>query len=106
MRDTETIESEVAALTKTEFMMGHRGITQLDLNYYKTDLQELAETYVNAIPNLTISESECLNLADRRSDEVVRELDRPDARLRTLAWMLEQYHTGEFADSDNPVEDT
>ena len=106
MRQTRTTESMVAALTKIEFMIGHKGITALDRNYYKTNPQELAETYVNAIPNLTIGGSERPNLADRRSDEAVLELDRPDARLRTLAWMLEQYHTGEFADSDNPVEDT
>ena len=50
-------------------MIGHKGLLKLDPNYYKTDPQELAYTYVNAVPNLTISESERLRLAGRRNDE-------------------------------------
>ena len=49
-------------------MIGHKGLLKLDPNYYKTDPQELAYTYVNAVPNLTISESERLRLAGRRND--------------------------------------
>ena len=39
-------------------MIGHKGLLKIDPNYYKTNLQELAYTYVNAVPDLTIGESE------------------------------------------------
>ena len=68
LKNTPTRESSSAVLTKVEFMMGHKGLLKLDPNYYKTNPLELADTYVNAVPNLTISESERLRQAGRRSD--------------------------------------
>ena len=65
-------------------MMGHKGLLPLDSSYYKTNPQELAATYVNAVPDLTIGESERLMQADRRSDAVVPELDKQDSRIRWL----------------------
>ena len=106
MKDAKTRESALSALTKIEFMVGHKGITPLDRSYYKTNPQELAETYVNVIPNLTISESERLNLAGRNSDEAVLGLDRPDDRNRRLEWMSDRLRKGAFAGSDNPSEAT
>ena len=35
--------------------MGHRGIFKLDRNYFKTQVLELAEEYLHAVPALTIS---------------------------------------------------
>ena len=69
LKDTPSRESPLSVLTKVEFMMGHKDLLSLDSDYYKTNLQELAYTYVNAVPNLTISESERLRQAGRRNDE-------------------------------------
>ena len=64
--------------------MGHKGLLKLDPNYYKTNPLELADTYVNAVPNLTVSESERLRQADRRSDAVMPELNKQDGRIPLL----------------------
>ena len=58
LKDTPSRESPLSVLTKVEFMMGHKNLLSLDSVYYKTNLQELAYTYVNAVPDLTIGESE------------------------------------------------
>ncbi len=84
LKDTVSRESPVAVLTKIEFMMGHKGFLQLDPNYYKTNPQELASLYVNAIPNLTINEPERPEQADRRDEAAMPELGRPDDRIRLL----------------------
>ena len=51
-------DSALASLIKKEFMMGHAGLIKLDRNYFKTHTLELAEEYLNAVPNLTISDEE------------------------------------------------
>lgn len=51
-------DSPLASLIKKEFMMGHTGLVKLDRNYFKTHVLELAEEYLNAVPQLTISEEE------------------------------------------------
>ena len=84
LKNTPTRESSSSVLTKVEFMMGHKGLLKLDPNYYKTNPLELAYTYVNAVPNLTIGESERLRQADRRSDAAVPELNKQDGRIPLL----------------------
>ena len=68
LKDTPSRESPLSILMKVELMMGYKGLLPLDSAYYKTDLHELAYTYVNAVPNLTIGESERLRQAGRRND--------------------------------------
>ena len=68
MKDAPSRESSLSILMKVELMMGHKDLLSLDSSYYKTNPQELAYTYVNAVPNLTISESERLRQAGRRND--------------------------------------
>lgn len=46
--------------------MGHRGLVALDRNYFKTHMLELAEEYLNAVPELTISEEERTKIENRR----------------------------------------
>lgn len=55
-KETLSKDSPLAALIKKEYMMDHIGLTQLDRNYFKTHIMELIEEYLNAVPNLTISE--------------------------------------------------
>ena len=69
LKDAPSRESSLSILMKVELMMGHKGLLPLDSDYYKTNLQELAYTYVNAVPDLTIGESERLRQAGKRNDE-------------------------------------
>ena len=68
LNDAPSRESSLSILMKVELMMGYKGLLPLDSAYYKTDLHELAYTYVNAVPDLTISESERLRQTGRRND--------------------------------------
>ena len=110
-KDTATGETVLATHIKTEFIIGHSGISPLDRNYYKADVEEKAKTYVKIVPNLTIRESERLKYVNNRNDNVQSELNRPDNRIgqleegstseedRTLEEMLEYFRNGTFADS-------
>jgi len=49
-------DSPLASLIKIEFMMGHGGLIKLDRNYFKTHTLELAEQYLSATTDLTISD--------------------------------------------------
>lgn len=59
-------DSPLASLIKKEFMMGHTGLVKFDRNYFKTQVLELAEEYLNAIPNLTISDEERTKIENRK----------------------------------------
>jgi hypothetical protein len=48
--------SVLASLILKETMMGHGGLIKLDKNYFKAHVGELIEEYLNAVPNLTISD--------------------------------------------------
>jgi hypothetical protein len=48
--------SVLASLILKETMMGHAGLIKLDKNYFKAHISELIEEYLNAVPNLTISD--------------------------------------------------
>ena len=65
LKDTVSREMPSSVLIKVERMIGHKGVMQLDSNYYKTDLLELASIYVNAVPNLTIAGPERSGQAGR-----------------------------------------
>ena len=111
MKDTPTGETVLSALMKSEFIIGHSGLSPLDFNYYKADVEEKAESYVKRVPNLTIRESERLKYVSNRNDKVQSELNRPDKRIgqleegstseedRILEEMLEYFRNGIFADS-------
>lgn len=49
-------DSPLASLIKKEYMMGHGGLVKLDKNYFKTNTLELAEEFLSAAPDLTISD--------------------------------------------------
>jgi len=55
-KETLSRDSPLASLIKKEYMMGHAGLVKLDRNYFKTHTLELAEEYLLAAPDLTISD--------------------------------------------------
>ena len=77
--------STLGSLIKHEFMMGHRGLTSLDENYFKTDALELAAEYVKAVPDLTIDDAERLRLSNRAMAEDIKALkEEKDSRIARL----------------------
>jgi len=74
-------DSVLGQLIKKEMMMGHSGLIQLDRNYFKIHVKELIEEYLNAVPNLTISDEERL----QRKNE---NLSRKNDELQNKAWMI------------------
>ena len=65
-------------------MMGHIGLTKLDKNYYKTHTLELAEEYINAIPDLTISDEERTKAENRRLRREKSEIQKKNEELLNM----------------------
>ncbi len=65
--------------------MGHRGLTSLDENYFKTDVLELAAEYVTAVPSLTIDDADRLRQSNRTMKSNIQRLeDEKDEELARL----------------------
>ena len=77
-------DSPLGSLIKKEFMMGHTGLIKLDKNYFKTHTLELAEEYLNAIPNLTISNEKRLRLENKKKTEKIAKLERQQKEIDFL----------------------
>ncbi len=65
-------------------MMGHTGLIKLDRNYFKTHTLELAEEYLNAIPNLTISNEKRLRLENKKKTEKIEKLEKQQREIDML----------------------
>jgi hypothetical protein len=65
-------------------MMGHTGLIKLDRNYFKTHTLELAEEYLNAIPNLTISNEKRLRLENKKKSEKIEKLEKQQREIDML----------------------
>ena len=68
-------DSTLAELIKKEYMMDHTGLTKLDRNYFKTNLEELVDEYLQCVPNLTINESLKLSMKNEAKDKIIKELE-------------------------------
>lgn len=77
-------DSPLGSLIKKEFMMGHTGLIKLDRNYFKTHTLELAEEYLNAVPNLTISNEKRLRLENRKKTEKIEKLEKQQREIESL----------------------
>ena len=78
-------DSPLASLIKKEFMMGHSGLISMDRNYFKTHVYELAEEYLNAVPNLTIDDSARLRESNHLKDKKIKLLEsEKDTRITDL----------------------
>lgn len=65
----------LSTLINKELMMGHQGMIPLDKNYYHELVIELIEDYLQAVPNLTIDESERLRLQTQLKDETIKKME-------------------------------
>ena len=78
-------DSTLGSLIKKEYMMGHRGLTSLDENYFKTDVLELAAEYVKAVPDLTIDDADRLRRSNRALAENIQNMeDEKDVEIGRL----------------------
>ena len=77
-------DSPLGSLIKKEFMMGHTGLIKLDRNYFKTHTLELAEEYLNAIPNLTISNEKRLRFENKKKTEKIEKLEKQQREIDML----------------------
>ncbi len=84
-------ESPLSSLIRKEYMMGHVGLVSLDRNYFKTHVMELAEEYLQSVPNLTIDDAARLRLTNARQSERILLLeDEKDREIAKLRLMVEQ----------------
>ena len=74
-KDAKSGDSALGSLIRKEYMMGHRGLTALDQNYFKTNLLELAAEYVTTVPDLTINNEDRLRLSNRRMADNLRRVE-------------------------------
>lgn len=97
-------DSPLGALIKKENMMGHTGLIKLDKNYFKTHVLELVEEYLNAVPHLTIDNSERLRLQSKIKDEKISKLEtEKDAKISELENKLKN-HTTTQKETDDKVQ--
>ncbi|MCV0401316.1 MAG: integrase [Nitrosopumilus sp.] len=77
--------SVLASLILKETMMGHAGLIKLDKNYFKAHVSELIEEYLNAVPNLTISDEFRLRAENSRLQQE-RDSNKTDAETIDKLW--------------------
>ena len=65
-------------------MMAHTGLTKLDRNYFQTHTLELIEEYLNAVPNLTISNEERQKLKIEALENVNSDLTEENKEFQIL----------------------
>ena len=58
LEDAASGNPSTSSRIKMEYMLGRTRFPKLEINYYRTNPLELAEEYLNAVPNLTIYEDE------------------------------------------------
>ena len=75
VKNASSEDSTLAELIKKEYMMDHTGLTKLDRNYFKTNLEELVDEYLQCVPNLTINESLKLSMKNEDKDRIIKELE-------------------------------
>ena len=93
-KESYSKESHLSSLIKKEYMMGHRGLVKLDRNYFKTNILELAEEYMQVIPNLTIDDSIALRETNRKKDAYIQKMKGENyTRIQELERMVSELYT-------------
>ena len=83
--ETTSNDSPLASLIKKEYMMGHTGLVKTNKNYFKTQVTELIEEYLQIVPSLTIDDSNRLREENRLKDKKIDELEsNKDKRISEL----------------------
>ena len=88
-KESMSPDSPVSSLVKTEFMMGHTGLTSLDKNYFKVNPLELAAEYLHAVPNLTIGDEERLAAESERKAGQIAEMEHDRYEIKELRALVD-----------------
>ena len=95
VKSSTSEDSTLAELIKKEYMMDHTGLTKLDRNYFKTNLDELVTEYLHCVPNLTIDESLKLSMKNEAKDELIKELEtEKDSTIQSLESKIDKIAKG------------
>jgi len=98
VKESDSRDSTLAQLIKKERMMGHKtGLIPLDANYFKTHVSELIEEYLQAVPNLTISE-------ELRKQVKIDELGKENAELKRSDLEIQRLQAQQVMDRKNMLE--
>jgi len=85
IKESDSRDSTLAQLIKKERMMGHKtGLIPLDANYFKTHVSELIEEYLQAVPNLTISEELRKQVKIEQQEKEITELKQSELEIQKL----------------------
>ena len=85
IKESDSRDSTLAQLIKKERMMGHKaGLIPLDANYFKTHVSELIEEYLQAVPNITISEELRKQVKIEKQEKEITELKRSGLEIQKL----------------------
>jgi len=87
-------DSSLGSLIKKEYMMGHSGLVKTDRNYFKAHVLELAEEYLNAVKDLTISDEERLRTEKIKLQKEKKEFE--NAALKKMRELLEEKENDVF----------
>lgn len=82
--ETTSRDSSLASLIKKEYMMGHSGLVKTNKNYFKTQVSELIEEYLDIIPNLTISNEKRLQFENKKKTEKINKLEKQQREIDLL----------------------
>ena len=84
MKSSKSKNSTLAELIFSERLMGHGGLIPLDYNYFKSNIVELIEQYLVAIPNLTISKEMRQKEIIKQQNEEINELKKRELEIESL----------------------
>ena len=104
--------SVLAKLIKAEFMMNHTGLVPTDRNYFKSNLMELVEDYVNSVPELSISdvyekeaelirqqkENDKLKKTLKEKSKLQNEMDKMEETMKQLSEEMERMNNAQKVD--------
>jgi hypothetical protein len=82
--ETSSKDSPLASLIKKEYLMGHSGLVKTNKNYFKTQVSELIEEYLDVIPNLTISNEKRLRFENKKKTEKINKLEKQQKEIDML----------------------
>ena len=74
-KDSIAADSRVGSFVRGEYLMGHKGMTSLDKNYFQTNLLELAAAYMGVAPDLIIDDARKLKRSTTAMSATIQRLE-------------------------------
>jgi len=94
-----TKTSKLAALIIKEYQLGHGGLIKLDKNYFKEQIEELIDEYIQTIPYITIdktarkqAELDKLKQEKKNSENQSSKINELESKLEMLTHKIDLIH--------------